>query len=790
MLLSTNELIRFDDYGLDLRKRVLTHLDAPVTLTPKAFDVLVFLAMNPGRVVTKEEILESVWSGSFVEEGNLPKYISQLRRALGEKSPLIVTVPGRGYQFAAQAFRSQAETEIAAGDAAGQRPGDILVQRVRERTEMVYEDLPVAQTVPRQPALVSVGASSRHGKIWRWVAISALVGALIALAADYAWKRFAPPPQLSDIVLADFVNTTRDSTFDSTLNQALEIDLEQSPYLNLLPRQKVRETLAQMERGKDEMLTPELAREVCERNNAQAVLHGTIANFGSKYLLTLTAEGCADGRQIAAYKQEAASKEEILGALDEAASRVRKRLGESAASLAKFQIPVEQATTSSLEALRAFSLARDRYDHGDWKTAENLYKEALALDPNFASAYTALGSTFYVRADYEQAAVFYKKGFDLRGRTSEHERLSIEISYHMGGDYDYEEGVRSLKLFNRIYPNEALSWGRLCNLFTQMGEYGQAVEAGEQAYRIDPHSSFVMTVLARAYKRANRFSDAKRVANASIVEGKDNWGTHSILFQIAYAEHDVDKIKSEGEWGLSHQHVARSLDDLGCAAATSGKLRVMADDLARAQTEGVREGDADFVNQVLIELSLFQFELGDSAKAAATLKLKTGDGGDPGGLAAVQALTGDLAPARRYVAEEESKDSKNTEIRFIGLPLLRARLALADHKPSEAIQLLEPARPYQLRDFYVPSLRAQTETEAGLLDAAIADYRLILANQGVDPISPLYSLAHLRLARVLVQQNKREEARQQYLALFDAWKNADSNQPLLQAARREFAKLQ
>jgi predicted negative regulator of RcsB-dependent stress response len=204
----------------------------------------------------------------------------------------------------------------------------------------------------------------------------------------------------------------------------------------------------------------------------------------------------------------------------------------------------------------------------------------------------------------------------------------------------------------------------------------------------------------------------------------------------------------------------------------------------------MRQGDVDFANLTLMDLALFQLEFGDSAKAAATLKIRTGDGGDPGALAVLQAAMGDLAPARRFAANEESKDLKNTEIQFVNLPLLRARLVLADHRPADAIQLLEPARPYQLRDFNVPDLRAQTETEAGRLDAAAEDNRLILANQGVDPISPLYSLAHLRLARVLVLQKKTDEARQQYRAFLDAWKNADSDLPLLRAARSEFAKLQ
>jgi DNA-binding winged helix-turn-helix (wHTH) protein/Tfp pilus assembly protein PilF len=786
MLVKKNELCCFETYSLDLRKRVLTRQDAPITLTPKAFDVLAFMVLNPGRVVTKEELLEAVWSGSFVEEGNLPKYISQLRRALGDNSGLIVTVPGQGYQFTAQVSAGESETQISDHDLSAEQPGDILVQRVRERTEVVYEDLPLALLASHETALPSAGAASRQRRVWWWVGVSALGGALLALAATYGWKLFSHPPQLSDVVLADFVNTTRDATFDSTLNQALEIDLEQSPYLNLLPRQKVKETLALMERSGEETLTPELAREVCERNNAQAVLHGAIANFGSKYLLTLAAEGCADGRQIAAYKEVAASKEEILGALDTAAGRVRKKLGESAASLEKFQIPIEQATTTSLEALRLYSQAQED-DRNEPRTTLALYQRAVALDPKFASAYYGMGVSYYRLSEADQAALSIKKAFDLRKSTTQRERLNIEIAYYYFGNFDTEAAIRSLRLYIQTYPNSsAKSWANLCNLYTQLGDYAQAIPAGEQALRMDPHSDLRAETLSRAYKRANRFADAKRVA----AEGGAGWGVHSILFQVAYAEGDEAKLKAETDWGLSHAQLDRTLLNLALAAATSGKLREAMDYFSRAQAEALREGDTGIADDILHDKARVLIEYGEAEQAREVLKQHTGDAIEASDLVFLRAAAGDVVPAQRFVAAFNPLTEKDTVHIFFDLPLVRAQLAMQAHKPLDAIQQLEPARPYQLRDFHVPYLRAQAETEAGQLDAAAADYRLILANQGVDPISPLYSLSHLRLARVLAQQKKKQEARQQYLALFDAWKNADSNLPLLQAAKSEFAKLQ
>jgi DNA-binding winged helix-turn-helix (wHTH) protein/tetratricopeptide (TPR) repeat protein len=775
MLLISHCLYRFDGFELDPVARALTRESAPVPLTRKDLDVLVFLVSNAPRVVTKEELLQAVWPNSFVEENNLNQHISALRKALGDKAGCIVTFPARGYQFTADV-----QVEHPVDSLPESRPGDIYVQRVRERTKMVLEETSPATVSPALPATVR----PRRGRLVWWIGASVLAATLAALFATLAWKSLAPPPRLSDVVLADFTNTTGDPSFDHTLNQALEIDLEQSPFLNLLPRSKVHETLTQMQRKPDESLTPDLAREICERNNAQAVLHGMIANFGSKYLLTLAAESCVNGKPVAGSKAEATSKEAVLGALDKAADQVRRQLGESAASLERFQTPIEQATTSSLEALRVYSQAQESLDRIEPRATLELYQRAVALDPKFASAYYGLGASYYRLSEADQAALSIKKAFDLRESTTERERLNIEIAYYYFGNFDTEAAIRSLKLYIQTYPNSsAKSWANLCNLYTQLGDYAQAIPAGEQALRMDPHSDLRAETLSRAYKRANRFADAKRVA----AEGGAGWGVHSILFQVAYAERDEAKLKAETDWGLSHAQLDRTLLNLAFAAATSGKLREAMDYFSRAQAEALREGDTGIADDILHDKARVLIEYGEVEQARAVLKQHTEDASD---LVFLQAETGDVAPAQRFVAAFNPLTAKDTVHIFFDLPLVRAQLAMQAHKPLDAIQQLEPARPYQLRDFNVPYLRAQAETEAGLLDAAAEDYRLILANQGVDPISPFYSLAHLRLARVLAQQKKTEQARQQYRAFFDAWKTADTDLPILQAARSEFARLQ
>jgi DNA-binding winged helix-turn-helix (wHTH) protein/tetratricopeptide (TPR) repeat protein len=761
----------------------LKHEERSIPLGPKTFDLLLYLAQHPHQVVTKEELLAGVWPNSFVEESNLSQHVFLLRKALGtsgQGEQVVVTIPGKGYQFAAS-------VEQAPRPGVNQGPGEPVLDSVQSVTRLVVEE----GTGDATPEVLDLAAPPKRRRWLLWVAPGAAV--LLVGGAFLGWQRLHPVRSGHvDLVLAEIENTTNDPDFDRTLNQALLIDLEQSPFLNLLTRSRVRETLKEMQRATDEPLTPALAMEVCERTNAQAMLHGTIAKFGSHYLLILDADSCVSGKEIGGYKAEAASKEEVLRALEMAAGRVRKQLGESAASLDRYQIPITQATTPSLDALRAFSEAGESFRRGDMKAAQILLNRAVSLDPGFASAYRAIGSSYYNLGDYNQAANYYKKAFDLREHTTERERLGIEVMYYAYGLNDYEESIRRTRQLLEIYPNMTNSWVSLANLYTKLGEYAQSIDAAEHASRLDPQSSVATVELARAELKASHFADAKRIATEAIAEGKDHWDIHSILYQIAYLEHDVAKMKEEGAWGLSHQHANTSLYDMGGAAATGGKLREATDDLSRSRSEALRDGEADFAEGVLLREARVAMELNQPRLAAESLKqLKAyqGDPSDPGQLAYLKAMMGDVAFAERFVANSGLNESHNTVIEGIYVPLVNAQLALKNHKPEEAVRLLEPARVYQLRDYTVPSLRAQAETEAGRLEEAAADYRLILDNPGVDPISPLSSLAHLRLARVLVLEKKTDAARSQYREFLDAWRDADKSIALLGDARRELAQL-
>ena len=328
-------------------------------------------------------------------------------------------------------------------------------------------------------------------------------------------------------------------------------------------------------------------------------------------------------------------------------------------------------------------------------------------------------------------------------RTTERERLSIETMYYAYSLNDLEEAVRRSRQFLQIYPDVAESWATLCNLLTQLGQYSQAVDAGERALRLDPRSGVASVELARAYMRANRFDDASRIAQAAVAEGKDDWEIHSILFQIAFWEGDAAVLNSEGEWGLSHQHGNTSLYDAGVAAMARGQLRDATDYFSRARADSLQNGETEFANEVLLDSTSMWIELGEKARAAANLKELRPEMGDPGDVAFLRASNGDTASAKEFLASG-AMSPRDTIGTAVNLPILRAVVALKDHQPGAAIEALEPARPYQLRDYSVPYWRALAETEAGMLDAAAADYRLILDNPGVNPISPEYSLTHLK----------------------------------------------
>lgn len=785
--MKNSEIFRFGEFEVDSLSRTVRRRDFNLTLNRRAFDVLLYFVRNPGKVLSKDELLKNVWPDAFVDSNSLTQSICVLRKALAEKpgdSQYIVTLAGRGYQFVSPVIVPHVAESATCNivDSSSLTPSPVVGLFLQQRT--IRTSVVTEESARWNPSPGMNRFSLALGSLALLV--------LASLAGVVAWKRLHPPPSIP-VVLADFQTTAGDPDFDRALKQALQFDLEQSPFLNLLSRSKLEETLTEMQRKGDDPLTPALAREVCERNSAQAVLHGSISNFGNQILLILSADSCVSGKPLAGYKSAVSSKQALLVELDKAAGSVRRQLGESAASLERYQIPITSATTPSLDALRAFSQAGESFWHGDMKGAQVLLNRAVTLDPDFASAYRALGSTYYNLGDFAQASVWYRKAFDLRGRTTERERLGIEAMYYGYALNDYEESIRRTRESLAIYPNITNSWVSLSNLYSMLGQYPQAIDAAEHAYRLDPHSSVATVELARSCLRAGRFDEARQIATTAVAEGKDHWDFHSILFQIAFARHDEAAMKAESEWGLTRQHANTSLYDLAFAAAASGKVREASEAFARSRSEALREGETDFANGVLIHSARVLTALDKPDLASANLKQLTGKAGDPassGEVALAKAMMGDIGFAQRFIAAAGSADDRNTVEIQVFVPMVRAYLALKAHKPADAVRLLESARAYQLRDFSVPFLRAEAETEAGMLEAAAEDYSLILQNQGVNAIAPEYPLAHLGLARVLVLEKKPASARKEYQAFFDAWKNADPDLRPFKEARREFAQLQ
>ena len=778
-------LIRFEGLELDPAARTLKRDGQPVVLSPKTFDLLLYLTGNAQQVLSKEQVLAAVWPNAFVEESNLSQHIFLLRKALagaGLTERIVVTVPGRGYQFAAA-------VEFAKPNGAPSASFNSLVMNATSSVTHVTVEEECEDDGSSAKAL----PASRSKRGWRiWSVAAAL---LLAVAGAFGlWRWLRPQPQGHvDLVLSGIENTTGEADFDQVLNQALQIDLEQSPYLNLLSRSIVQETLVLMQQPNTEHLgpglAPALAREVCERNNAQVMLHGTLSKLGGKYLLMLSADSCVTGKTVAGYKIEASSKEDVLTALDRAAGQMRRKLGESRASLERFEIPIASVTTPSLEALRAYSQAQESFNRGDMEGADAPVQRAIQLDPKFGAAYRLQASIYYNLSHLGRAAETIQKAYDLRDRTNERERLKTEIAYHYFGDFDLEAAARSLNLYLDIYPNDAANWGNLCNLHTQLGQYTEAIRACEAGVRLDTHSGFLAEVYSRALKRANRFEDAKAVATKSVAEGHDRWGTHSILYQVAYAEKDAAGVKRETDWGLAHSQKPMTFSNLGFAAATGGKREEAESDFAHAEEEARRNGDEDYAQGMIADLAYVELKLEQPDRARELLRQVPDEPQDPTGTMLEKAELGDFAEAQRYLASIHPETDRATIQVFRDLPILRATIALASHKPADAVRLLEPARPYQLADFQVPYLRGTAEAEAGMLDAAAADYRLILANQGVDPISPLFSLAHLRLAEVLAKQGQTGKAEQQFNAFLEAWRAARDEEPLKKQAIHELQNL-
>jgi DNA-binding winged helix-turn-helix (wHTH) protein/tetratricopeptide (TPR) repeat protein len=780
MSLTPHDLYRFDAFVLNRRKRVLVRNGAVVGLSPKGFDVLTYLVMNPGRVVEKEELLRAVWPGAFVEEGNLTQHISGLRKALGDRAEFIVTVPRQGYQFAVEV-----EPEpLVPGDA----PPEPLVQTVRERARIVIEELP--QAGPAAPPALAAPVRRRGWAVWASVA-AALAVAVAALAGFAWWRHGRPQPAPVTAVLAQVANSTGDPALGAMLGQALRIDLNQSQAVDVLDEGGAASVLQRMGRGAETPLSYAVAREICERSNRQVVLSGGIEAAGSRYVLTLDGTDCRTGRSVAAAKTEVGSKEEVPRALDGLAEKVRRGLLASAASLAGPERPLRAVTTTSLEALRQYSIGKEMQDQGRRNDSTAAFQRAVDLDPQFALAYRELGVNNLYIGQNELAAQYFQRAFDLSGHVGPMEQLTVRATYYSMGRRDLVEAIKVYKLWQDTDPHDPIAACNLTDIYMQLGQWGPALAAGEYARQRFPKFPLVYENLSTIYRSLNRSDDAANAAHMAVKTGTGDVGDHMTLFDVALMQRDEAALARETAWFEAHDDGATVWyypSFRGGAAAARGQLAEAERLYRRAYDNAMRANLPEAANGILMDEARAELELGYPAAARETLQ-RAGrwETSDPG-QAELHAETGDLGFAEAYLAAHAAP-SPDTLLTYVSVPRVRAAVALGRGKPEEAVRALEPARPYEMRDYTVPWLRGTAYLQLGQAAPAEAEFGKIVDNPGINPTCATASLGHLGLARAYALGGKKPQARREYETLFALWKNADPNLPALQQARAEYQRL-
>ncbi len=491
-------------------------------------------------------------------------------------------------------------------------------------------------------------------------------------------------------------------------------------------------------------------------------------------------------------KAEAASKEKVLAALDSTADRLRQNLGESARSVERFEIPIAQATTSSLEALKAYSIGEDMLGRTSRDETETLpvFQRAIELDPDFAMAYAAVATDYYNLKEPKLAAPYYQKAFDLSARASEKERLYIRAHYYADSQNDLEQGIREYQLWAETYPHDWGSWLNIAKLYTLTGQYASAITAGEQALRLDGSRGINHSVLARAYLRANRYSDAKSTVLQAIRMGKDSYELHTLLFQLAFIENDHATMENELAWSHGKPSEWRFLDLEASTAATGGRCRQAEQLFRRAHGIAQHENLAEAADDVLLDQASAEIACGTPLVARATLSHVSKEDTDKPDFAFLKAELGDISFADRLLAQYSDNEHPGTLVRYVYAPRLHAQVALQRNKPLDAIAAMEPTTRYELAGGLTTfAQRGEAYRRAGQTENAANEYRALLAHRGVDPLSPLFPLAHLGLARAAAYAGNMQDGRLEYEKFFAVWKDADKDLPVLMAARREYAAL-
>ena len=643
-------------------------------------------------------------------------------------------------------------------------------------------------------------------KLWKVVvpAVVILVAAAIG-GASYFHSR-QTTTRLTDkdtIVVSDFDNKTGDSVFDDTLKQGLAVQLEQSPFLSLVSEQRIRQAMQLMGQSPDARVTHEMAQELCQRVEGAAAVEGSIAMLGSQYVLALQAVNCRTGDILGREQVTAEDKSHVLSALGTAVTSLRGKLGESLTTVQKYDTPLEQATTHSLDALQAYSQGRKMMVvKGDYLAAVPLFQKAIAVDPNFAMAYASLGTTYHNLGERNLAAENTKKSFELRDRVSEREKYYIESHYYHFVTGNLDEARKVYELWAQTYPREVVPPANLGVLYQNLGQYDKAVEEFRAALHLAPDDALTYSNLAVSYICSDRLKEAGATAEEAQAKNFDSPDLRLYLYELGFLQQDATRMEQQVTWAAGKPGPeSLLLYSEANTAAYHGQLNRSRDFFRLGVASAERAGEKDRAAAVEATMALSEALFGNAAEARQHAAATGQSIGQDGQFAAAMALalSGDSPGAQGIVERLASRFPEDTIVQFNYLPTIRALLALNRKDAAKAAEVLQAAAPYELgvagsttfsNNLYPVYVRGEAYLAANQGAAASVEFLKIVDCRGVVVNEPIGALAHLGLGRAYALEGDSGKAKTAYQDFFALWKDADPDVPILKQAKTEYAKLQ
>jgi eukaryotic-like serine/threonine-protein kinase len=768
----TRVVYRFGNFEVAPETGELYRRGQRVRIQELPFRVLVTLLEQHGQIVSRELLAKQLWpENTFVEfDQGVSTAVTKLRQAIGDAADnprFIETVPRRGYRFIAPVSLGGNEPPVAA--------------------------VPVATSEP-EPGAAPVKPRSRSS--WKWGAAACAL-LLAGLGVVVARERFHTGPALhanDRLVLADFDNATGNGVFDDTLNSALRVKLDESPFFSLVPPKAVQSALEQLGREGRARLSLKDAELICQAVHGQAIVHGVVSPAEGGLGLRLEAKSCASGKVLAEQEVLSPSMDLMLTSLGQASDGLRRELGEPEASVKRFGTPIMQATTASLSALKAFAAGEEKRVGGqDYETIGD-YKLATDLDPEFALAYARLGTIYLNANEAERSHAAYQKAFDLRGHTTERERLYLTAHYYTSARGDLEKAVEVYNLWRQLYPQDLIAPNNLADLYEQVGRPDLSLAMAREALRINPDNAFPYAALLQATQRLGRYQEAREAWRQATAKKLDNSVVARMaMFRVGIAEGDGALVKQQLDWAAGNPREGEILMLMGWVKTASGQLREAQTIFHRAQEIGLSNGLKEFAADAGEDLAQFESDLGETQQARAeverSLKLAPEEPNVNAFAALVLANTGDVERSASLARKVRENAPENTIFIKMVLPMADSLASLRRADADKAVEQLKPVAPYDLsRITELASIfyRARALLAAKRSAEAEREFQRVLDLRAACPISPYLALAHLGIARSKRLSGDEEGSRKEYATFLDLWKDADTDIPILRQARAEY----